>query len=96
MSLEEFKTAWKELELEEARRSFLSHLAAYVIVNCFLVFVNIYTNPGYLWFPWVLVGWGVGLAFHYVESRPSSVVSRWEQRVARIEMRARRMAQRSG
>ena len=51
MSLKEFKKAWKELELEEANRDLKSHLIAYIIVNFFLVFINIYTDPSYLWFP---------------------------------------------
>lgn len=89
MSLEDFKDAWKELEVEEARKSFTAHLASYIIVNCFLAFVNIYTNPGHLWVLWVLAAWGVGLAFHYVFSRPRFVISQWEEKVGRIELRMR-------
>lgn len=88
LSLEDFKQAWKELEIEEAKREFLSHLAAYVIVNVFLVVVNLLTSPGTIWFYWVLVGWGIGLAFHFVFSREQFVVSEWEKKAGRVEIRA--------
>lgn len=90
MSLEDFKSAWKELEIEEANKAFMAHLIAYIIVNCFLAFVNLYGSPGYLWFPWVLAAWGIGLAFHFAFSRPRFVVSEWEEKVAKIESRIRR------
>lgn len=88
-SVEDFKQAWKELELEEAKRGFLSHLASYVIVNVFLISINLLTSPGSLWFYWVILGWGIGLAFHFVFSRKQFVISEWEKKVGRIEIRAR-------
>ncbi|MCX8171720.1 MAG: 2TM domain-containing protein [Candidatus Bathyarchaeota archaeon] len=90
MSLEDFKRAWREIEIEEAHKGFMVHLAAYVIVNGFLVFVNLYASPGYLWFPWILAGWGIGLAFHFVFSRSRFVVSDWEEKVAKIESRVKK------
>ncbi len=89
-AIEDFKKAWRELELEEAKSGFFAHFISYVIVNAFLVFVNMYTSPGYMWFLWVLSGWGVGLAFHFAFSRERFVISRWEEKVARIELRMRR------
>jgi len=32
VSLEDFKEAWKELEIEEAKRDFATHLIAYIII----------------------------------------------------------------
>jgi len=90
MSLEDFKRAWRELEVEEARKGFLVHLAAYAIVNIFLIFVNLYTSPQAIWFVWPLAGWGVGLAFHFVGSRQRFVLDSWERKVARIELRMRK------
>ncbi|MEM7826694.1 MAG: 2TM domain-containing protein [Candidatus Aenigmatarchaeota archaeon] len=88
-SLENFKKAWTKLEVEEARRGFLIHLASYLIVNSFLIFVNLYTSHRYLWFPWILCGWGIGLAFHYMVSRESIVISDLEKKIALIEQRSR-------
>ncbi|MBU1669897.1 MAG: 2TM domain-containing protein [Actinobacteria bacterium] len=45
----------------------LSHIAAYVIINTFIFFVWGITSNwdwGNPWFIWVLLGWGVGLAFN--------------------------------
>jgi hypothetical protein len=89
-SVEDFKEAWKELEIEEAKKGFLSHLIAYVIVNVFLIFVNLYVSPESLWFPWVLGGWGIGLAFHFAFSRERFVMSEWEKKAGRVEIRAQK------
>jgi len=43
---------------------FAVHLIVYVAVNGFLAFVNLYSSPSYLWFLWVLFGWGIGIVIH--------------------------------
>lgn len=47
------------------KKGFLIHLGSYVIVMAFLFLLNMITTPGYFWFLFPLLGWGVGLAFHY-------------------------------
>mgnify|MGYP003381549272 CR=1 FL=1 len=49
-----------------AKLGFFIHLAAYVTVNALLVFINYSTTPQHLWFKWPLVGWGIGLFFHWL------------------------------
>lgn len=93
ISLEEFKKAWKELEIEEAKRSFLAHLSAYLIVNIFIALLNFIISPEKLWFYWVLLGWGIGLAFHFVFSRERFVIPEWEKKASRVEMRAKEKKQ---
>lgn len=83
------------MEIEEANRSFLTHLVAYIIVNAFLIIVNLYASRDILWFPWVLVGWGLGLAFHFAFSRKRFVLYEWEEKVAKIELRARKKSQKT-
>jgi len=90
-SVEDFKQAWKELEVEEAKKGFLAHLAAYVIVNAFLIFVDLYTSTNSTWFHWALGGWGIGLAFHFVFSRERFVTSNWEKKSGRVELRAKEL-----
>jgi hypothetical protein len=46
------------------KRDFKAHLAAYVIINAFLVVVWYLNGRGYFWPGWVLAGWGIGLAFN--------------------------------
>ncbi len=43
---------------------FYSHLWSYLIVNAALLLINNFT-PGPWWFQWSVLGWGIGLAFHF-------------------------------
>ena len=49
---------------DHATRGFLIHLGVYVLVVGLLAALNLYRNPDDLWFIWVLLGWGVGVAAH--------------------------------
>jgi hypothetical protein len=46
------------------QRDFVLHLATYVLVNLFLIFVWAQTGADYFWPVWFLAAWGVALAFH--------------------------------
>jgi 2TM domain len=46
------------------RRDFTAHVVSYVIVNTLLIGIWLFTGAGYFWPAWVLLGWGVGLAFN--------------------------------
>lgn len=48
-------------------KQLFSHAVVYVAVNAFLIFVNFMTTPNNIWFYWVLIGWGIGLAFHWLD-----------------------------
>ncbi len=48
----------------DAKLGFRSHLIVYAIVNAGLAALNLVTSPGYLWFLWPMVGWGIGLFAH--------------------------------
>ncbi len=67
----------------------MGHTAAYVIVNAFLVFVDLYAWPHYLWFLWPLAGWGIGLTFHIIFSRKSYVLADLKKKEAMAELLAR-------
>jgi len=45
-------------------RIFLGHLAAYVTGTLVCAAVNLWLTPDTLWFPWVLMGWGIAVATH--------------------------------
>jgi len=53
----------REQWLARQRREFRDHAVAYVIVNAFLIVVDLLVSGGSWWY-WALIGWGVGLAFH--------------------------------
>lgn len=48
----------------DAKIGFRSHLTVYAIVNGGLAALNLATSPGYWWFFWPLIGWGIGLFAH--------------------------------
>jgi 2TM domain len=45
-------------------KGFYGNLTSYVIVNAFLIFINLKTDPSNLWFVWPLMGWGIGILMH--------------------------------
>lgn len=47
------------------KMGFYKHLCSYVIVNIFLVIINLISSPNNLWFYWATIGWGIGLIAHF-------------------------------
>lgn len=45
-------------------RGFYIHLFWFLAVCLMLMLINLATSAGYLWFLWVVFGWGIGVAFH--------------------------------
>lgn len=50
------------------RADFYSHFTAYCIVNMFLIVINLFTTRGYFWAIFPIAGWGIGLAFHFMDT----------------------------
>jgi hypothetical protein len=47
------------------RKSFWGHLVSFLAVNLFLILLNLITSPSYFWAIFPLLGWGLGLFFHW-------------------------------
>jgi hypothetical protein len=47
-------------------KEFYGNLTSFCLVIPFLAALNLLTAPGYLWFLWPMLGWGIGVAFHAV------------------------------
>jgi hypothetical protein len=45
-------------------RALLIHVVAYAVVVAICAGVNLWLNPEKLWFVWVALGWGIGVAAH--------------------------------
>ena len=79
----------KAKERVEEKLGFYSHLGAYVVVNLFLIILNLMLDRSNLWFYWPLAGWGVGLFFHgmgiFIWGEGSSV----KERMIKEEMERR-------
>jgi hypothetical protein len=50
----------------DVKLGFRTHCIAYLLVNAGLVTINLVTSPGYFWAVWPIIGWGLGLAAHFV------------------------------
>jgi hypothetical protein len=48
----------------EARLSFYTHLAVYLVVNTLFIILNLWITAGYFWAIWPMIGWGSGLIIH--------------------------------
>lgn len=88
VTLAAYKQAEAELRIEEGRLGFLTHTIIYVLVNALLIVLNLLVVPGYIWFFYPLIAWGIGLSLHYLYE------VRWvrrmiEDREAKVEYRAR-------
>lgn len=61
-------------EIAKKRAGFRSHLYSYLIINAFLWAIWYFSNGrhftwnGFPWPLWVTLGWGIGLAFNYVDA----------------------------
>lgn len=47
-------------------KGFYSHLITYCLVIPFIIFVNLRFTPGFYWFWFSALGWGLGLFFHWL------------------------------
>lgn len=45
-------------------KKFYEHLMVYVLCNPIVIVVNLMTSPGYLYFIWCLLGWGMAIVLH--------------------------------
>lgn len=62
------------------RVEFRTHLLVYCVVNGALWMMWAFTSRGYPWPVWPLIGWGIGLVFHYMfDYRLSSFLSEEEE-----------------
>ncbi len=76
----------EQTRYEDAKRhvgelkEFYQHLLTYVVINAFLIVVNRLTSPGYNWFIWPLLGWGIGLVLHALTVFGGFWGKSWEER----------------
>jgi 2TM domain len=63
-------------------RGFYVHLTTFIVVNAFLLVLNLLTDADNLWFYWVLLGWGIGLVAHALQVYGSFTIfgKDWEER----------------
>ena len=50
----------------KAKKEFFEHLSTYLVMGGFFFFLNALTSFGHWWFFWPMLGWGIGVMFHYI------------------------------
>lgn len=61
---EEYEKYQRARKQVEDIKGFYGNLISYVLVNLFLMFINLKYSPDHIWFFWPMLGWGVGVLFH--------------------------------
>ena len=74
-------------KVAKARVEFRDHLFVYVVVNILLAVVNLWSSPGFWWFPIVIFFWGIGLVFHYRDAYHGPSEIRVEKEYQRLKAR---------
>jgi len=67
IAMQEDEKYKKAKERVKEIKDFYGHLLVYVVVNIGIFIINYIVSPGTYWFYWVLIGWGIGLAVHWVQ-----------------------------
>ncbi|HET9214609.1 MAG TPA: 2TM domain-containing protein [Gaiellaceae bacterium] len=72
LTAEEYKRAEFDLTLADLRRGFKIHALVFAIVMTGLITLNAllwaFTDGDFPWAVFPLVGWGIGLTFHYLDA----------------------------
>jgi hypothetical protein len=72
----------------KAIKGFYGHLWSFILVNGFLLALNLLTSPGFLWALFPILGWGLGLAFHSFDVFGYPGFGKdWEQRMMEKELK---------
>ena len=81
--ISETQSAEEILAFNQVRKlkGFYIHLAQYVLVVALLAVINALTTPNHWWVQWVIMGWGVGVFFHWLQisERFGLFGSKWEK-----------------
>jgi transcriptional regulator with XRE-family HTH domain len=81
--ISETQSAEEILAFNQVRKlkGFYIHLAQYVLVIAVLTVINVLTTPNRWWVQWVIMGWGVGVFFHWLQisERFGLFGSKWEK-----------------
>jgi transcriptional regulator with XRE-family HTH domain len=81
--ISETQSAEEILAFNQVRKlkGFYIHLAQYVLVIAVLTVINALTTPNRWWVQWVIMGWGIGVFFHWLQisERFGLFGSKWEK-----------------
>ena len=63
-------------------KGFYAHLVVTILVIPFLIFINLRFSSQFHWFWFPLIGWGIGIIFHWLEANNYNIFlgKNWEER----------------
>ncbi|RPH93688.1 MAG: hypothetical protein EHM72_16135 [Calditrichaeota bacterium] len=73
-------------EIVEAKKGFYIHFIIYVIMSGVMYLVWRFTWTGYRWYIWPILGWGVGVLFHFLAVFFFSESSDWDKKAIEKEV----------
>ena len=72
------------------KKEFYQHLTSYLIMSVFFFVLNVTTAFGHWWFYWPIMGWGIGILFHYFDAfgypGVGPISKEWEEKAIQEEM----------
>ena len=75
----------------KAKKEFYQHLSTYVVMAIFFFLLNAVTAFGNWWFHWPILGWGMGVLFHYFDvfglPGVGQISNDWEEKAVEEELR---------
>ena len=75
----------------KAKKEFYQHLSTYVVMAIFFFLLNAVTAFGNWWFHWPILGWGIGVLFHYFDvfglPGVGQISNDWEDKAVEEELR---------
>lgn len=66
-------------------KGFYGNLTSYCLIIPFLIVLNLITSKEYLWFFWPMLGWGIGIAAHGINT--FGIGKSWEEKKIRELMK---------
>jgi hypothetical protein len=66
ITVQEYQTADRAVAIQESRRGFRAHATVYLLANALMITFNFVFVSDYLWFPFPLLAWALGLGMHYL------------------------------
>jgi hypothetical protein len=64
MNPQNYKEARKKVK---SKKEFYEHVTVFAVMGVFFFLLNALTAFGNWWFYWPIMGWGIGVLFHYFE-----------------------------
>ena len=84
---------YKYIEAEKRvkkKKEFFEHFTTFLVMSVFFFLLNMVTSFGHWWFMWPIIGWGIGVFFHYMSvfGLPGigPITNEWEKKAIQEEI----------